>query len=530
MVKIIRYEVYSDRGEGWKLIDQFSGDERQEATFCAKEIEENGYSVKIIREIYETTDGSFQETVEYVSGLKKRSKPKIVSVEDAIFEDLKGEYNVEATPFKMLAENQVSKAFVKLFLIVAFSLLLANILTSLSVPIVEYMVPDEKRKSVLFFGFFVIFAVISTPLLLYKVPWNVFYSLRKGDKEIIKEKIIFRRATNLIEDYNLNDNGKEVIVPVFPEAPLEYKQYIIGYLTQILNNLGTEVKIKDDFHKLGVELIIYGGCLELAKYGRLSWPEVNSLLYEVTKVLDGKNVDLQAFYDAKRTYRDNKVAIFLTGVGAYLMSQVIRDIPMDSNVLKMAMEKWISFIKPIPEESQTSQEQSEQTDQDVSIIFECLVNFKINIHIFDDEKEIGQEEQNKVYGDIRGLIAALKEKYRGGDVIEDASITSIQFSNLGRAVRFVAEFLPELEEYKEVQSQYNLIIDARAAVLEVPSDKAVNLSGYISDVLDCAYNQDIIVNGVIKDELLDSPYAFEFLGERKLPKCAMTVPLYKMSF
>lgn len=530
MVKIIRYEVYSDRGEGWKLIDQFSGDERQDATFCAREIEDNGQAVKVIREIYETDDGSFQETVEYISGLKKNTKAKIVSVEDAIFEGLKGEYNVEATPFKMLAENQVSKALVKLFLIVAFSLLLANVLTGLSVPIVEYMVPDEKRKSVLFFGFFVIFVVISGPLLFYKVPWNVFYSLRKDDKEIINEKVIFRRATNLMTNYNLHDNGEEVITPVFPEASLEYKQYIIGYLTQILNNLESNIKIKESFNRLGVELIVYGGCLELAKYGRLKWAEVNSLLYEAIKVLEGNNVDLQAFYDAKRAYQDNKVAVFLTGVGSYLMSQVVRDIPMDANVLRMTMEKWMAFMNNGVEDHSEDDKKEDIITENFNIPFECLVNLRINVNIFDDEKEISSEEQASVHAEIHGWIASLKEKYCGSDVIEEGNITSVRFMDLGKAVQFTVELLPKFEEYKESQTQYNLIIDAKAAILEISSDKAVNLSNYISDVLEYAYNQEIIVNGLIKDELLESPYAFEFLGDKKLQKTEISVPLYKMSF
>jgi hypothetical protein len=50
MVKIIRYEVYSDYGDGWKLMDQFSSEERQNASIYAKEIEENNHPVKIIRE------------------------------------------------------------------------------------------------------------------------------------------------------------------------------------------------------------------------------------------------------------------------------------------------------------------------------------------------------------------------------------------------------------------------------------------------------------------------------------------------
>ena len=54
MVKIIHFEVYADRGDGWKLVDQFSSDQRQEAVNLAKELEEdNRVAVKIIREIFD---------------------------------------------------------------------------------------------------------------------------------------------------------------------------------------------------------------------------------------------------------------------------------------------------------------------------------------------------------------------------------------------------------------------------------------------------------------------------------------------
>jgi len=167
MVRIVRYEVYEDKGNGWILADQFAGDDRQNAVYCAQEIEENGYPVKIIREIYETDDNSFQESIEYISGLKSKVKTKVKTVEDDIYDDLQGEYNVEATPFKMLAEHQVSKAIVKLILIIVLSLILANIMITLSVPLVEFLVPEEKRKSILFFGFFVVFILIAVPLHLY---------------------------------------------------------------------------------------------------------------------------------------------------------------------------------------------------------------------------------------------------------------------------------------------------------------------------------------------------------------------------
>ena len=527
MVKIIRYEVYTDRGSGWNLVEQFASDERQNAAFCAKEIEENGYPVKVIREIYETDDGLFQETVEYVGGLKNKTKSSAKTLENELFDDLSGEYNVEATPLKMLASNEVSKAILKLVMIVFFSLVLANILTTLSVPLVELWVPEEKRKTVLFFGFFAVFIMFSAPLLWYKVPWNVFYSLHKDEKELINERKFFRRAANLMNNYNLNDNGREVIVPVFPEASLEYKQYIIEYLSQVLNNLDTKIKLSDGYNRLGVELVIYGGCLELSRYGRLSWAEANSLLYEAFKVLEGDSVDLQVFYDAKRTYGDNKVAVFLTGVGAYLMSQVINDIPMDARVLSATVEKWVSFnTKP-----ETSTEISENTDTDsngINIIMDCLVNIKMDINIFDDEKEIGEEENNKVRNDIRNVISAQVIQHRGQEAVEDGNITSVRFSNLGKAVGFIDAFREKIENYKDDEQTYNLMIDNKIVLVEVPADKTINLNTYISDILDFAYNSEVIVNSVIKDELLDSHYAFEFLGDKQLKQSGQTVALYKM--
>ena len=530
MVKIVRYEVYSDDGNGWQFVEQFSGEDRQEAVFCAKEVEASKRPVKIIREVYDTDDNSFQESVEYISGLKTKNKEKIKAVEDNLFDDLKGEYNVEATPFKMLASNVVSKAIMKLILIIVFSLILANILISLSVPVVEFLVPDEQRKSVLFFGFFIIFLLIAAPLLFYKIPWNVFYTLHQGEKELINERHFFRHAASLINNYNLNDNGKEVVVPVFPEAPLEYKQYIVDYLSQILNNLDVKIRLTDSFNRLGIELVVYGGCLELSRYGHLLWAEANSLLYEAFKVLEGDNVDLQAFYEAKRSYGDNKVAVFLSGVGAYLMSQVIHGIPMDSGVLKDTLEKWISSnTRPETSTEIETSATAEGEGDNNGAVFECLVNVRLSVHIYDDEKSVNDEEQNAVRADLRNMVAGLVQRFHGKDVVEAEDITSVRFSKVEQAVKFSLALHVELDEFKDKHAEYNLIMDDKVAVLEVPSDMAVNLNAYISDVLDYAYNQEIIVNATIKDELLDTPYKFEFLGDKNLRRSEMSLPLYKMS-
>ena len=67
MVKIVHYEVYTDSGDGWKLEERFSNEQRYEAVNLAKEQEQNHKKVKIIKEYFDVQDNSYQETVEYVS-------------------------------------------------------------------------------------------------------------------------------------------------------------------------------------------------------------------------------------------------------------------------------------------------------------------------------------------------------------------------------------------------------------------------------------------------------------------------------
>ena len=74
MVKISHYEVYTDRGDGWKLEDRFSSDQRYDAMRIAKEREAEKIAVKILKEDFDVQDNSYVETVEYVSLAGKKDK------------------------------------------------------------------------------------------------------------------------------------------------------------------------------------------------------------------------------------------------------------------------------------------------------------------------------------------------------------------------------------------------------------------------------------------------------------------------
>ena len=180
------------------------------------------------------------------------------------------------------------------------------------------------------------------------------------------------------------------------------------------------------FTRLGIKLVVYGGCLELSRYCGLIISEANSLLYESFKILDGDNPDLQAFYEAKRSYKDNKVAIFLTGVGAYLMAQVIKDEKMDAYILKATVKKWLELNKQ-PEPLPDTPEEEKPVLQEKDVMFKCIASIRTSINFYDDEKEVSAENTSVVHGEIRNIIANLVAKLEGENVIESGEITSIQF-------------------------------------------------------------------------------------------------------
>ncbi len=535
MVRIIHYEVYANRGEGWKLVDQFSSDQRHEAVNLAKELErDDRVAVKIIREIFDVQDNSYQESVEYVSGLNKKSKSK--SSDFLKFgRNYDGEYDVEyeKTENAKNSSNSIIFALLKLFGIVFLCLAFANLLVSLLEPLIEVFIPEDQRKKVLFIVFFSIFMLVTIPLILKKVPWSAFYGRNKR-KKVINESRFFDKAEAIIRRYNMNDEFDDNITPVFPEAPIEHKRYIVDFLTEILGSLDAEISLHDRFTKLGIKLVVYGGCMELARYCGLIISQANSLLYEAYKILDGDNPDLAAFYEAKRSYKDNKVAVFLTGVGAYLMSQVIKGENMDSSVLKITMKRWMqqnTQPEPEPKISLSTSETAEEMPKKVlekGGSFKCMVGIKTGINFYDDEKEISAENGSVVKGEVRNIIANLVAKLNGGTVLEEDSITTINFDKLSNAVKFTIDFLNDVEAYKDQSEEEGLLLDNKCCIVELPTTEEVNLNPYMEDIFEQTYNNEIIVNDTIKDELTGSKYEFEFLGEKRLSRSNKTEGLYKL--
>lgn len=518
MVKITHYEVYTDKGDGWKLEDRFASEQRHEAINLAKEREQERVKVKIIKEIFDVQDNTYQETVEYVSVLnKKTDKEEPIRINNV--------YEIEEETKETDAgnTNNMISAILKLISIIVLSLIFANIVVTLLLPIVEELAPEDKVRPILFSAFFIIFLALAIPLLLNKIPWYVFRSTPGVRKTSVKESKFYDKANNLIKLYHLNEYEPS-LAPAWPEAPAEYKHYIVDFIREIIANIDSKTMFEDSFSKLGIKLVVYGGSMELARFCGLGITEANSLLYEAFKILDGDQVDLEAFYDSKKTFSDNKVAIFLTGVGAHMMAKVIEGEPVDFSVLKLSFARWEELLNGNYQEIEEKPIVSK-----VDIMCPSLVNVSCQFRFYDDNVQDAENLKAGYLSDIQNIIYNLLGRYPAVNTTERDGFTSVEYDNTESAVKFASDFIRDIGQYKEDLNDENLLFLSKCNIVDFPDDGS-NLTEYVMDILDQTYNNEIIITEKIKNSMYSTQYEFEYLGEKKLNKTEKMVALYKLIY
>lgn len=526
MIKITHYEVYTDKGDGWQLEDRFAAEQRQDAFNLAKEREIENRKVKIIKEIFDVQDNSYQESVEYVSnlsrkkGLAGRTWPGSSSEDDTVSPPPPVE--------TILSRNSIAGALLKLVLLITVSLIFANLFVSLLFPLLEIFIPEENSRPVLFGVFFVVFLAMSVPLLLKSIPWYVFIGSSRSKP--VKEQKFYDKAEYLIKAYNLNSDKEPLVAPAYPEAPLEYKQYVVSFLSEVVSHIQSPTVMQNRFSRLGVKLLVYGGCLELARYSGLTMPEANSILYDAFKITDGNAADLEAFYEAKRTYRDNKVAIFLTGVGAHLMSQVINGLPISENLLNIAFNKWEAQDSSPQADRLPAREPEDEAEPvaEGDIIKATLVSLKSDLKFMDDAMPDKEATATEVSSQIRNIVFNLLSKYNGEGTIEAGGITTVRFRKLNQALKFAVECLKDINSYHDEIDNDNLLMRNCCAVVADKPDEEPNLSSFLADMFEHIYNNEIVMTKEIRENLGEDNYHLDFLGEKNFKSLNKSEELYKI--
>lgn len=217
MVKISHYEVYTDRGDGWKLEDRFSSDQRYDAMRIAKEREAEKIAVKILKEDFDVQDNSYVETVEYVSLAGKKDKSGSDYSLKGGLAPTRGEYNIETQEPAGASNGQnVITAVFKLVAIIVFCLISANILVTLLIPVIEITVPEELTHTVMFVTFFALFLLLAVPLVLRKVPWYVFSSRKVRRKKSFMRRSFLTGPTPLSRTITLMTAMNRHWRPLFP--------------------------------------------------------------------------------------------------------------------------------------------------------------------------------------------------------------------------------------------------------------------------------------------------------------------------
>ena len=575
MAKIKHYEVYVDRGQGWKLEERFTSEQRNEAFNLAKELEFKSVAVKIIQEVYDVQEGNYYEVVEYVSGLSNKigssgggsgtqvpgaslrsptrnyySKPGEPLAVPSRGSRGKGggigggnnarggggnnkgqKVVIKTTEMAFVFSKSVFFAIIKLIIIVLGSLFIANALLSLLVPLVESVIPDSNQKGVMFTFFFILFLAIAVPLLLKKVPWHVFMS-----QKVIREKVVYKKALTkaqtLIQRYNLNDEFDPSIAPSYPEASIEHKRYIVDFLGFVVSSLEKKAQIKDSFSKLGVKLVIYGGCLELCRFEGLAINHANSLLNESFQVIDGDAPDLEAFYEAKKSYKDNNTAILLTGVGAYLMAHIIKGKPMDMNSLPSIFSKWEALNKNAPSEEEAVEKDVALKEDEEESAFKgyFVVAFKNTAELKDPSVLGSGEELREIKNNAQSIIENLAVKIGGREFHKTEENSFFKYYKLPNALEMATSFFDKFHDFESELNDENLEIENKCVIIYSKPDDDEALNVIIEDILIQSYSDEIVVDKEVKEQNEDKKYDFDFLGNKKLHITEKTMELYKLIY
>lgn len=538
MVDITHYEVYVDRGTGWKLEERFPEEQHDLAVKYARELEHDNVSVKLIREKFNVMDNNYQETVEFVNIVEKKSKKKargesgnFFNKENRSFKEDDGDVNniFYAVEEQTNSAKSVTMAVIKLILIIIFSLLFANLVVTLSLPLVEETMPEESTKTILFLCFFGLFLLIAVPLILKKVPWQVF-GLRRRRKKTISEKKFLNKADAIIRLYNLNSGVSPDVVPSFPEAEMRDKRKIVSFLSQMISRMDSRISIADDFNRLGLRFLVYGACMELGRYHKLNIAQANSLLHEAFSIIDGKDVNVSAFYEAKNTYQDTKVAIFLTGVGAYLMSQQLHGEEFDWDLLRITFGKWsklntITYQQKKKEEEVQKQQKAPKKEEKSYVM--GLVNVFVRI-LYNGNDKNPQEYVNTISESIQNIIRNLAGKYNGVIISSDKTMVSIQFSNMVQGAKCAEEILGDAQNYMEEMNDENLIIAEKIVLVEGKKEELEERKDEINDLMGQTYDGEIIMDENIAKVLRGQAFELEDLGIKKLEISGKSVGLFKL--
>lgn len=519
MTRISHYEVYADSGDGWQLLERFTTDQRSSAYQLAKEKESASFKVKIIRETFELEENTYSETVEYVSNLSKK-KGSRKSLNRIDYQKSSSEIVQDIAD----SRRNIYKAIIKFIILIVVSLIFANIFVSLLFPILETFMDEKDNQTLMFFVFFIVFLAMAIPLVLKNIPWYIFLPQEKEDQKDVSEDYFFDQAKALVKAFNINGNPKTMVAGSYPEAPLEYKQYLVYYLSEILSNLNVRTALQKQTTRMGVKLLIFGGCLELARYGGLKITEANSILFEAFRIIDGQDTNLEQFYEAKQSFSDNKVAIYLTGVGAFLMHQIILDQKLYTKILNDAFDKWEAMYASDKESTVSPKDETTELIDHTGM--RCRVNIKSDLKFLDanipDQDKIAMDISNA----IRSTTTNLTNKYAGFNMIEASGMTSVDFADPIEAFKFAVECLKDFSLCVDDNEDEKMIL--RTCCVITPLDGSVTDDIYIKDLFEHVYNNEIVTVKTIADALEEIEK--DYLGDKTLNNSSTSVELYKLKY
>ena len=231
------------------------------------------------------------------------------------------------------------------------------------------------------------------------------------------------------------------------------------------------------------------------------------------------------------------MAVFLTGVGAYLMSQELNRQPWNSNILNVGFQKWKSLnykmkqgmatnsaailqqVDKVVSESPFSMAPVEASaDNTYLVCISCPIKFM---------ESHSESEEKMIKADFRNIIANAVSKFNSGPVVEISSITTVGFSSVADAEKFATTVMNDALLYKDNMQSVNAIIEPKMCIVKSLAQDEKNINGFIRDILMHTYAEEILLTSDVKANFALTAN-IEELGAKHLEKTGKEVELYKL--
>jgi len=562
-----RYEVHVQQDERWSAHAQFKGLQREQALEEAKQLDSGEVgSVKVIREVYDTAEGTHRKYIIYESHVASASDGAteytarradgnewVDANEGEDVDDAPRSKRKVQKDSKKKSSSNLTTNLVKVLLITIFSICLSAICVMITAKVLDgakvfgYRITDQHE------GLLVFFILVVTFLLSIGIMTMTFFrdetldtlessthvsakaTLQKEGVEIA-DQFAEETSKRLQQAPHIDDQIGDDAGGGGPDAALDLdtyskvkplgriktlsphaekqKAHMMDFLGESLKKVGDENKRMDTFNKFGINLFLAGICETLAEKRDLDERSRSKILSDGVRVMGFKKYHASFFADKYEEYllQDPRyMQMFQAGRNA--MNTHLQAPGGSAKHLQTAMGQWTQPTK------------KEAAARPVTVLFTDIAGSSAMIQTLGD---IGAQKVVRAHDRI---VRAALTAFGGREIKHTGSGIMASFSEVTDSVDASTQMQREIilhnAQDPELALGLKIGISAGEPIIE-GNDLFGTVVQLSARIVDKAQADQIFVSEIVRGICTGKNYQFESKGDHAMKGFDSDTTLYEV--